>query len=139
MIIESLYAYFATLFFAVVFNAPKKSIFITGINGCIGWLIYSYFYNTYHSPILGSFLGALAVGILSEYLARYFKMPATIFLTSGIIPLVPGTGLYYTMLRLVLDQYSDAAHMAIETIFIAGSIAAAIAISSSLFKKTKRG
>ncbi|MDK2810897.1 MAG: hypothetical protein PWR27_1606, partial [Petroclostridium sp.] len=72
---------------------------------------------------------------LSEFFARQFKMPVTIFLTSGIIPLVPGAGLYYTMLELVQNNYAAAISKGVETIFIAGSIAVAIAISSSLFKK----
>ncbi|WHH59585.1 threonine/serine exporter family protein [Petroclostridium sp. X23] len=138
MMLEAVYSYFATIFFAYIFNAPKKSVFITGMNGSIGWLIYSYLNYTYQAEVLGSFTGALVVGIISEYLARHFKMPATIFLTSGIIPLVPGTGLYYTMLYLVQKQYSSAMQVGVETIFIAGSIAAAVAISASLFKKRNK-
>ena len=37
------------------------------------------------------------VSALAELLARLLKAPATIFLVIGIIPLVPGGGLYYTM------------------------------------------
>lgn len=135
LIYQVLYSYFATVFFAYIFNAPKNSILIIGVNGSLGWLIYSYFYSVYHSGIFGSFIGALTVAILSELFARWFKMPATIFLTAGIIPLVPGAGLYYTMLELIQKNYSDAVNKGIETVFIAGSISIAIAISSSIFNK----
>jgi uncharacterized membrane protein YjjB (DUF3815 family) len=138
LIYEILFSYFATIFFAYIFNAPKKSIFITGLIGTIGWLVYIYFFNIHQAIVLGSFVGALVVGLLSEFFARQFKMPVTIFLTSGIIPLVPGAGLYYTMFELVQNNYAAAVSKGVETIFIAGSIAVAIAISSSLFKKKKK-
>jgi len=138
MINQIMYSYIATLFFAVSTNSPKKSIFTAGINGTIGWLIYSFFIQFFHTEILGSFVGTFVVAILSELCARKFKMPATVFLTSGIIPLVPGRGLYYTMFELVQNNYYEAISMGIKTIFISGSIAVAIAISSSIFKKKRK-
>jgi len=138
MLSKVMFAYFATVFFAISINTPKKSIYFTGINGAVGWLIYFLFSYYLGADVLGSFVGALVVALLSEYSARKFKMPATVFLTSGIIPLVPGAGLYYTMLELVQNNYENAINTGIKTIFISGSIAVAIAISSSIFKRQSK-
>lgn len=138
MIFELTYAFFATVGFAYIFNAPKKSIFTTGVIGALGWIIYSYFVSSHNAAVMGSFIGAFVVAVLSEISARLFKMPVTIFLISGIIPLVPGSGLYYTMLALVQKNYGNAISIGTETIFAAGSIAVAIALVSSLFKRRKK-
>ena len=138
MIQQIAYSFFATVGFAYIFNAPKKSIFLTGLIGSAGWMVYAYFHHTYTANILGSFAGALVVAILSELAARQYKMPATVFLTSGIIPLVPGGGMYFTMLELIRRDFDSAMSKGTETIFIAGSIAIAIALGSSLFRVKRR-
>ncbi len=137
MPLQIVYAFFATISFAYIFNAPRKSIFATGLIGSTGWVLYTFFYQILSSKILGSFIGALAIALLSEFAARRFKMPVTVFLTAGIIPLVPGSGLYSTMLYLVQNNYTEAVKNGTETVFIAGAISVAIAISSTLFWKRK--
>ena len=44
------------------------------------------------------------------------KCPITIFLVSGIIPLVPGAGIYYTAYYLVTGQMSLAAVKGLEAV-----------------------
>ena len=134
MLFELIFSFFATVFFAYLFNAPRKSIFVTGLNGAMGWLIFSYFNHFYKADILGCFVGAFIVALLSELAARHFKMPVTIFLTTGIIPLVPGAGLYNTMIELVQNNYEGAFKIGTQTIFMSGAIALAIAVNSSIFK-----
>ena len=48
--------------------------------------------------------------------------PITIFLVSGIIPLVPGAGIYYTAYYLVTGQMSLAAVKGLEAVKIAFAI-----------------
>lgn len=71
-------------------------------------------------------------------LARNSKKPATVFIIPGIVPLVPGSGMYYTMLAITEKRFNDAANIGTETIFIAVAIAMGIIISSSLSKSIKR-
>ena len=61
-------------------------------------------------------------------LARRQKAPAIIYALIGVVPLVPGAGLYRTMLALVLKDYASAAAIGVETVLISGCIALAIAI-----------
>lgn len=135
MIYPLIYAYLATIGFSYIFNAPKKAIFLIGFIGTLGWLSYSGIVILNDSKILGSFIGAFVVTTSSELSARRFKMPATIFLIPGIIPLVPGSGLYYTMLLFIQKNDASAIRVGTETVFIAGAIAIAIATSASFFKK----
>ncbi len=135
---ELIFSYISTLGFAVVFNAPKTSLIYTGYVGSLGWISY-YIINTFtNNNILASFVGALAVGILGEVFARKNKKPATLYITAGIIPLVPGAGMYFTMLALIEKEFSFAANKGLETFFIAVAISIALIFTSILSRSIKR-
>ncbi len=84
--------------------------------------------------------------ILSELAARWQKMPATVFVTTAIIPIVPGIGLYQTMLKIVEQKveqkYDQAAALGSSTLSAIGLMALALALSTllvpSLHRLTRR-
>ncbi len=71
-------------------------------------------------------------------MARYYKKPATVYIIPGIVPLVPGAGMYYTMLALVSKDFYTAINKGTETFFIAAAISLGIIISTSLSRSIKR-
>lgn len=71
-------------------------------------------------------------------LARICKAPATIFIIIGCFPLVPGSGIYYTMLYAVQGLNNMFIESFLETLGISFSIAFAILISSTLIQVYKR-
>ena len=91
-IVES---FLATLAYAILFNVPKQYYTACGITGMAGWLLYLAMCQV-TTVALASFVGTLAVVLISRILTVRKKCPITIFLVSGIIPLVPGAGIYYT-------------------------------------------
>lgn len=135
---QFIFSFFATIGAAVLFSIPKDSIIASGTVGASGWIVYTIILNRYSSPVAGTFFGALTIGILGELLARHFKKPATVFIIPGIIPLVPGAGMYYTMLALIEKRFYDAVNLGTETLFIAAAIAVGIIISSTLSQSIKR-
>ncbi len=123
-----------TTFFAFLLNAPKRSIIPGGIIGGLGYIVYLLLLNTSNSLVLASFLGAMTVAFMGEILARIMKMPATILITAAIVPLVPGVGLYHTMLALVQDDIMRSLETGVETMLVAGAIAMAIAIVALIMR-----
>lgn len=128
---QLLYAFLSTVGFAVIFNSPKDTVVKSGFNGATGWLIYMIVDGLTESPVAASFLAALTVGIVGEIFAKIFKKPSTTFTIPGIIPLVPGRGMYYTMLYLTEDDFLSAANSGSETILLSIAIASGIIVSSS--------
>ena len=114
-IVES---FLATLAYAVLFNVPKQYYTACGITGMAGWLLYLAMCQV-TTVALASFVGTLAVVLISTVRK---KCPITIFLVSGIIPLVPGAGIYYTAYYLVTGQMSLAAVKGLEAVKIAFAI-----------------
>ena len=100
----------------------------------IGWIISEIFKDHILVFNVGIFAGALFVGLSGEVLARIMKLPSTVFIITGIISLVPGAGMYYTMFTLVQKRYLEALKIGLETSFSAVAIAFGI-ILSSVFAK----
>ena len=117
-IVES---FLATLAYAVFFNVPKQYYTACGITGMAGWLLYLAMCQV-TTVALASFVGTLAVVLISRIFTVRKKCPITIFLVSGIIPLVPGAGIYYTAYYLVTGQMSLAAVKGLEAVKIAFAI-----------------
>ena len=113
-IVES---FLATLAYAILFNVPKQYYTACGITGMAGWLLYLAMCQV-TTVALASFVGTLAVVLISRILTVRKKCPITIFLVSGIIPLVPGAGIYYTAYYLVTGQMSLAAAIVLGIIFV---------------------
>ena len=116
ILLDLIYCFAASLFFALIMNTPKNTLMHTSIVASIGYLIYlscSAQLNT----TLGFFAGTTFVAMMGEIFARRFKMPATIFIFPAIIPIVPGLGLYETMLAFVQNDILSALEIGADTIF----------------------
>lgn len=135
ILFQFLLAFFATISFALYFNAPIKSVLPSGLVGGMSWILYYIVLHEFNNKILGVLLAAFLAGLLGETLAVKLKKPATIFITTGVIALVPGAGMYYTMSNLVEENFSKAAIFGTETFFIATAIAIGI-ITSTVFSRT---
>ena len=130
--INTLSAFFATIFFAILFNVQKKHVIACGIVGACGWAIYIIGTMQNCSPVLATFFGAYLVAQGSYFLAKYKKAPVTVFLIPGVIPLVPGIGLYRTMYALLFSEYTKALEYALLTFQLSGVIAGAIIMAALL-------
>ena len=130
-------AFFATASFAYFFYINRFDIFWTSLFGGLGWLVYITVLNV-ASQAAGYMAGALCVGLLSEVFAVILKKPATVFIVPGIIPLVPGGGMYETMLMAMWGKMDAAAVTGFNTITAAASIAVGIALASSLARLASR-
>lgn len=122
---EFIAAFFATAAFCIIFNAPKKQWAFCGLTGGIGWLFYRAFEQSY-GVVIGSFAAAVAVTLMARAFAVWRRTPVTIFLVAGIIPLVPGVGIYYTSYALFMNNLSEASAKGMETIKIAVAISLGI-------------
>lgn len=134
-------AFIGTMGFAVLFGTPRRYYLTCGLTGMVGWAVYIML-NSQFSLAGAAFFGALAVALTSTLLAVWRKCPTTVFLICGIIPLVPGGGIFWTAYHLVANHLRLAAttgFTAIKvTIAIAGGIIIAAAIFNLIGRKEKR-
>ncbi|MBC7765021.1 MAG: threonine/serine exporter family protein [Hyphomonadaceae bacterium] len=138
LVTQMIYAFFACFFIAYSFHTPRNGLVFAGLTGMLGTLIYNLIYLTYKTEIIAIFVGTLAICGCAEVFARISKMPIIIYLTSGILPLVPGILLYQAMLLFAQDKLQEAMQLGIRSAFIAVAIALAIALPSAIFKIIRR-
>ena len=80
------------------------------------------------------FLSALVISLLAHIFARIFKAPVTVFLIAGILPTVPGAGMYRAVYYIIADDRARSSYYLIQTLEIAGVIALAIFIVDAVFR-----
>ncbi|MBQ8418355.1 MAG: threonine/serine exporter family protein [Phascolarctobacterium sp.] len=132
------YSFLATIAFAALFQAPKRTLIISGVIGAIGWVVFVYLrqhleYNSFHS----NFIATMALALVCELSARIFKQPATVFLIPGIIPLVPGLGMYQGMKQIIEKSFGDGVNILLTAGTDAAAIALGIMFTASIFRVLK--
>ena len=110
MILELIPVALGTVAFAVLFGIPKKYYLYCASIGAAGWLMYRVMMELAGSGVFeATFLATALVVLLSRFVAVAERCPATIFVTSGIFPLVPGAGICWAAYYLVTEQMDQAA------------------------------
>lgn len=134
MVMDSIYAFISTLGICILFNIRKKYLFFTSLGGAVTWFFYLFTTAHSNSNIFAYFIASVIAGIYSETMARILKTPVTTFVICAIIPLVPGGGMYYTMLETIHGNITKALTLCLQTLSIAGAIAVGVILVSSLTK-----
>lgn len=129
-------AFIGTLGFSALFGAPRRTYLACGLTGMAGWAAYLALCKT--GLPLAAFAGGVTVSVLSFLLARLQRCPATVFLVCGIIPLVPGGGIFWTAYHIVANHLRQAATTGFMALKITGAIAGAIILVSALTSHLKK-
>ena len=125
-------AVFATLGFTIIFRVPVRDIPACIAIGGIGWITYLISIQYFLSPVFGCFIGACVVGLCSTFAAHLLKDATTIFIIPGILCLVPGAKIFYTMRELLSNDISAAAETGLSTLLMAGAIAMGLLVMGAI-------
>lgn len=134
-------AFFSAVGFNIILEVPRKFAFFSALTAAVGWTVYLTAFYGGVSSAWSSFAAAAIIEFLSYILARILKAPVTAFLICGIIPLVPGAGIYRAAYGIIFSGTADALASTLTT---AGAIALGIIVTdtfmhmiSDLIKKRK--
>ena len=128
LVVQFIVAVFATLAFC-------------GFTGALGWIIYSVFMKFDMGIVFSSFIATLCLTIFARIFAVIRETPVTVYLLTGIFPIVPGSAIFYTAYYLFISDSAMSSQKAMETFEYAGAIVLGIlfgfGIPQSLFNKLK--
>ncbi len=128
-----LYAFIASLGFGGLCNLHGKHLFWAALGGALGW--FSYLLTLHYSSVYpASFICAAVVAIYSEILARTQKCTVTTFLLIGIIPMVPGAGIFHTMEYCIQGDTANFITTGLQTLGIAACLAIGILVIDSTWR-----
>ncbi|WP_223589585.1 threonine/serine exporter family protein [Neobacillus bataviensis] len=131
-------SFIATGAFGIIFNAPKESLVKCGLIGSGGWLIYYLLEDFSGDAVFATLTATVFVAVISQELAKFYKMPVIIFSVAGIIPLVPGGLAYDAMRNFVENDYNSALGSAAKVLMLAGSIAFGLVFSEVINQLLKK-
>ena len=120
--------------FMILFNVHGWGSLLCAFGGVLTWTSYLLLRQLGFDIYGMNFFAAVVAAIYSETMARSRKYPVTSYLVISSIPLLPGAGIYYTMSIGLGGDMQAALHKGLETAGIAGSIAVAILLVSTVFR-----
>lgn len=115
-----------TLGFNILFHIRGRKLLFATLGGLISWSVFLGLEPALPSEALRYLISAATITVYGEVLARLEKTPTTTFLVPALIPLIPGSALYYTMNYALNEQWGRFAEQAFYTLQLALSLAVGI-------------
>ncbi len=132
-IVQLITSFLGSLGFAFIFNTRKKALIPSALGGVVCWGVYLLGSLYFDGQYIPSLFAAAAVALYAEIAARVLKLPATIVFISAIIPLIPGSSLYYTMSYAVSGDLEMFGRHGMETIYYILGITSGISFVWSMW------
>ena len=117
------YAFLACAGFCLLYNIRGFGIVLCSLGGALGWLVYLLSQSAGASIPLAAFC--------AEVMARLRKCPASGYLLLAFFPLVPGSGVYYTVQALAQGDVARSSALGRQTLGMAGGLAIGVLLVSS--------
>ena len=112
--------------FALYFGVEKKHFIWALVSSVICCVAYEIAFLLGCGMFVSAFIGAGFSAAYSDIMAHKLKVPATMMIIIGILPLVPGSKLYYTMLSVVQNDVAGFNKNATAALLLAAGIAVGV-------------
>ncbi len=132
-IIQLITSFVGSLGFALVFNLRKNILAAASLGGAVCWAMYLLTDALFDGIFIPSFFAAASAALYAELAARVLKLPATVVFISAIIPLIPGSSLYYTMSYAVSGDFQLFSEYGMKTLYCILGITSGISFVWSLW------
>ena len=133
MLLQVIGAFFSVVTFSFLLRVPRKYIFWAGFTGAVSWWLYLVLMDLQFSMAVATFLSGCLISLCGQFFARILKTPVTIFVIPGILPLVPGAGMF-RIARSVIRSDGMTSHNVTQTLIVAGMIALSLMVVDSVFR-----
>ncbi|MDE6751816.1 MAG: threonine/serine exporter family protein [Eubacterium sp.] len=132
-LIQVITAAIGSLGFSIYFRVREKNVIAAMAGGAIGWIVYLVLFHFTKDLFISNFAAAFIVFVWAEIMARILKAPSNTYLIPGIIPLIPGGSLYYTMKGVVDGNQQLFAESGKNTVFVTFGMAAGMVVAAVVF------
>jgi uncharacterized membrane protein YjjB (DUF3815 family) len=142
---NAFWAGLAAVGFAILFNVPVRTLPAVAFCGAFAHTLRTFLIQYGVSIEAGTLIGATLVGLMGEFLSQKLHTPASVFTIPGVIPMVPGTFAFKTMMGVIRLTYADpvddddllteTVSNAIKTGIILSCLSLGIAVMHIIFKK----
>lgn len=130
-LIQILAGFVGTMGFAILFNIRGKRFLFAGLGGLLSWLLFVLLSRVITNEPVCYFLVAISISAYAELMARLLKTPTTTYITTSLVPLIPGGSLYYTMAYAFESDMEHFLEKGIYTLELASALALGIIIAAT--------
>lgn len=120
--------------FAIWYNVRGKKLVFTTIGGGFSWIIFLLLNTFISSEAICYLIVSGLITIYSEILARALKTPTTTFIIPSLIPLIPGSSLYYTIASALTGEMDVFSDRLFHTLKLAAALALGIILVSAFMR-----
>ena len=131
-LLQILWGTLGTAGFAVLFNIRRSRLVAATAGGLLSWLIFLVLNKFIPNEPVNYFIVSLLMSAYAEIMARFLKTPTTTFITTTLVPLIPGGSLYYTMSYAFQSDLTRFLEKAIYTLQLASALALGIIVATNL-------
>ena len=127
--------------FGLLFHMKSKYLPLAAVGGFLSWLVFLFGKGLWGNVFLPALLAGFIVDVYAEILARICKETSTSFFVTSVIPLIPGSTLYYCMSSIVEGNTVKALEYGRDTFLFAFGIAAGMSIAWAIcyfFRNVRR-
>ena len=123
-----------TLGFNILFHIRGRKLWLSTLGGLISCAVFLALEPLHSGEAVRYLVAAAATTVYAEVMARVEKTPTTTFLVPSIVPLIPGSALYYAMNYALNMQWSVFARQTFYTLQLTFSLAAGIISVTTLVR-----
>lgn len=121
-----------SLGFALLFNLRGRRLVMAALGGFMSWTLFMIFNLFITNDPFNYFLVAIMMSLYAEIMARVLKSPTTTFITTSLIPLIPGGFLYQTMAFALEKNLEKFIETATYTLQLAAALALGIIVVTTI-------
>lgn len=132
-LIQLISAFLGSAGFALVFNIRISLLFLASLGGFFSWGIFLVVHSLSGNYFVACFVASAFAALFGEVMARFKKTPASVFFIPGVVSLIPGGSLFYTMSYAVQSDWSKFREYGSLTVQYALGIACGISIAWAIW------
>lgn len=117
--------------FLFVWNIHGSGSWLCALGGFLTWAVFCFAKDIGYSYAMCCFFGTLVAASYAEIMARIRKYPAISYLVISLIPLIPGSNIYYTAQQAVQGNMAGFIQEGTLLVITAGVMAVGIILVSS--------
>ena len=133
-VMELVTAFLGSMGFALLFHVRREKLLLASLGGLLAWAVYLLAGYWSGEDVVRYFTSAVVLTVYGETMARVVKCPATLFIITAAVPLIPGGSLYHTMKFFMEGNFNACSVQGLNTVLLAVSIAVGILFPTSLFQ-----
>lgn len=131
-------AFLGSLGFALLFHVKRERLLLASLGGLLAWGVYLLMGRVTDQDVVRYFVASVVLTVYAEVLARMVKCPATLFIVTAAIPLIPGGSLYRTMEFFMENDLEAFSRQALTTVLLAVALAVGMLFPTSIFQLLRR-